>query len=72
MRPDTTLKVLTVSSGAGFVFTLSRPGGLANAADELFLRNSEFTKSGEPMRAVRNLNDGIVVTEIVIKFMIKP
>ena len=71
MRPDTTLKVLTVSSGAGFVFTLSRPGGLANAADELFLRNSEFTKSGEPMRAVRNLNDGIVVTEIVIKFMIR-
>ena len=71
MRPDTNLHVLTVSSGAGFVFTLSRPGGLANAAGDLFLRNSEFTKSGETMRAVGKLDTGIVVTEIVIKFMIR-
>ena len=71
MRQDTNLHVLTVSSGAGFVFTLSRPGGLANAAGELFLRNSEFTKDGETMRTVSKLSDGLVVTEIVIKFMIR-
>lgn len=71
MRPDTNLNVLTVSSGAGFVFTLSRPDGLVDAAGEPFLRNTEFTKSGEKMRAVSKLSDGLVVTEIVIKFMIR-
>jgi len=72
VRPDTRIKPLTFSSLSGFIMIMHRPGGLVDAADNIFLRSTTTKTSGASMiSATKSRPDsGMIVDTIIIKFMI--
>ena len=69
MRPDTNILPLTFSSMAGFIFILSRPGGLVDANGDIFLRSDNIGVNGK--RKQRAGSGGFAVSTLVLKIVMK-
>lgn len=69
MRPDTNILPLTFSSMAGFIFILSRTGGLVDANGDIFLRSDNIGLNGK--RKQRAGSGGVVVSSLVLKIVMK-
>lgn len=72
MRPDTRISPLTFSSLSGFIMIMHRPGGLADAGGNLFLRSTTIKSNGDPMTHASTARPeaGLIIDTIIIKFMI--
>jgi hypothetical protein len=69
MRPDTNILPLTFSSMAGFIFILSRTGGLVDANGDIFLRSDNIGVNGK--RKQKAGSGGVVVSTLVLKIVMK-
>ena len=69
MRPDTNILPLTFSSMAGFIFILSRSGGLVDANGDIFLRSDNIGINGKKKQ--RAGSGGIAVSTLVLKIVMK-